>query len=475
MAEMAPQMARPASEVIGNARRHEQAADVGEAEAQRAVAVGQLGDLPRRELRHQHRDLEHDGPQPAGMLEVANVEARVARAGAERHQVERGEVAGRVVEEHVLRARVRRADRPALGAGVPVVDGGVELDAGVGRGPGGVPDLVPQIARLDGLARLAREPRYELPVFVALDALQELVRHAHRVVGVLAGDGEVGLRIPIGVIGREFDVLEALARELDDAQDVVVRHLVAARFFDGALQGRVLGGIEAALVGDARLGLAALGLAVDAGLHDRLQALAADLGAGDEGRDLLLLLHLPVDVLLDVGMIDVDDDHLGRAPRGAARLDGAGSAVADLEEAHEARRLAAARQLLVDAAQLGEVGAGAGAVLEEARLAHPQVHDPVLVDEIVLDRLDEAGMRLGMLVGGLRDRELAGLVVDVEVALAGAVDAVRPVQAGVEPLRAVGRAHLHRQHVAVLVEEGAGVLFRREVAALQAPVGPGAG
>ena len=174
-------------------------------------------------------------------------------------------------------------------------------------------------------------------------------------------------------------------------------------------------------------------------------------------------------------MIDVDDHHLGGAARGAARLDGARGAVADLQEAHQARRLAAARQLLVGAAQVREVGAGAGAVLEEARFAHPQVHDAVLVDEIVLDRLDEAGVRLRMLVGRVGDGQLAGLVVDVEVALARAVDAIGPVQAGVEPLRGVGRGHLHGQHVAVLVEEGARVLLGGEVAALPAPVGPGAG
>ena len=66
-------------------------------------------------------------------------------------------------------------------------------------------------------------------------------------------------------------------------------------------------------------------------------------------------------------------------------------------------------------------------------------------------------------------------MVDVVVALAGAVDAVGPVQAGVEPLRAVRRGHLHGQHVAVLVVEGAGVVLAGEVAALPAPVGPGAG
>ncbi len=71
--------------------------------------------------------------------------------------------------------------------------------------------------------------------------------------------------------------------------------------------------------------------------------------------------------------------------------------------------------------------------------------------------------------------ELAGLEVDVVVALARAVDAIGPVQAGVEPLRRVRRAHLHRQHVAVLVEEGLSVVLAVEIAALPAPVGPGAG
>ena len=109
---------------------------------------------------------------------------------------------------------------------------------------------------------------------------------------------------------------------------------------------------------------------------------------------------------------------------------------------------------------LREVGAGAGAVFEQARLAHPQVHDAALVDEVVLDRLDEAGMRLRMLVGRLRLGQLAGEGVDVEVALAGAVDAIGPVQAGVEPLRRVRRDALGGEHVGELVEEGAARLPR---------------
>ena len=61
------------------------------------------------------------------------------------------------------------------------------------------------------------------------------------------------------------------------------------------------------------------------------------------------------------------------------------------------------------------------------------------------------------------------------MALARAVDAVGPVQAGVEPLRGVRRRLLGRQHVAQLVEEGLRVLLAVEIAALPAPIGPGAG
>ena len=174
-------------------------------------------------------------------------------------------------------------------------------------------------------------------------------------------------------------------------------------------------------------------------------------------------------------MVGVEDHHLGGAARGAARFDGARGAVADLQKAHQAGRLAAAGQLFAFAAQLGEIRAGAGAVFEQPRLAHPQIHDAALVDEVVGDRLDEAGMRLRMLIGGVRRLELAALEIDIEMALAGAVDAIGPVQAGVEPLRRIRRHHLHRQHVAVLVEEGLRVGFAREIAALPAPIGPGAG
>ena len=271
------------------------------------------------------------------MLERTGVERSVRLTEA--HQVERCQVARCIIEEHVFRARVRRADRSRLGARVPVVDCGVELDAGISGRPGGVSDLLPQVARLDRLHDLVAQARRQIPGLVFVDRVEEVIRHAHRVVRVLTRDGEIGFAIPVGVVGVERDVGVTLLGKLDDAQNVVLRNLVALGFADRLLELGILCRIVAALVfGRVRCGSRRIrkGLAIDASFQHGLQMLLANLGAGDEGRNLLLLAHLPADVFLDVWMIDVDDDHLGRAPRGAARFDGAGRTVADLQERHQA-------------------------------------------------------------------------------------------------------------------------------------------
>ena len=197
--------------------------------------------------------------------------------------------------------------------------------------------------------------------------------------------------------------------------------------------------------------------------------------SGDQRGHLLLLPDLPVDEPLDVRMIGVADHHLRRAARGAAGLDGAGSSVADSEEAHQSRRFAAARERLALAAERGEVRAGARAVFEYPGLADPEIHDSALVHQVVVDRLDEAGVGLRTLVGRSGSGRLSGLVIDVEMALGGAVDAVGPVKAGVEPLGGVRRRALRREHMAHLVEIGARVSFGGEMAAFPSPVGPCAG
>ncbi len=451
--------------VVGATGGHQVAADVGEAEAQGAEFVGQLGDAPRRELGHHHRDLEHQRPQPDPVLERRDVE--LAIGVLERHQVEGRQVAGGIVEEHVLGAGIRRVDAAAGRTGVPFVDGGVVLEAGVGAAPGGVGDLIPQLAGRYALGDFAVGPGDQLPLAVLQHLLEEGVGHPDAVVGVLPGDGAVGLGIPIGVVLRKRHLGVALAGELDDPLDIALgdHHLAGAehRLFELGVAPRV----------EPRLAFAAGDLA--ARRHHRVQVLAGEPGAGHHRRDLLLLADLPVDEVLDVGMIDVDHHHLGGAAGGAAGLDRPGGAVADLEEAHQPGRTAAAGKRLVLAAEHGEIRAGAGPVLEQARLADPEVHDAALVDQVVLDALDEAGVGLRVFVGGFRLPHLARFVIGVIVALGRAVDAVGPVQAGVEPLRRVRGAHLFGQHVAELVEERPCILLRIEIAALPAPIGPGAG
>ena len=398
------------------------------------------------------------------MLQRVDIERTVG--AAEPHQVQRRQIARRVVEEHVLRARVRGVDASQFRAGVPVVDRRVVLHAGIRGVPGRFGDAVPQRPRAHRPGDLARGAVGELPLPVGLDGLQERVGDAHRVVGVLARDREVGFRLPIRVEGRELDVAIALAGELDDPLDVVLRQLGLPGGDDLAAQPGVRLRVEGAV---------AFRVAVKAGAHHGVEVPVGEPRAGDERGDLLLLAHLPGDEVFDVGMVDVDRHHLGGAPCRAARLDGARRAIADLEERHQPRRPAAARQRLAFAADLREVGAGAGAILEEARLAHPEVHDAALVHQIVGDALDEAGVRLRPFIGRRGRVGRAVPMVDEPMALARTVDAVGPMQAGVEPLRRIGRADLRRQHVAMLVVEGAGVFLAVEVAALPAPVGPGAG
>ncbi len=242
---------------------HQQRAQVGVAEAEGAVVVAALGDLRRGEVRHGHRDLEHDGPQPDGVAVGVEVERPVGPL--ERNQVQRGQVARRVVQKDVLTARVCCPDAAAGGGGVPLLDGGVELDPGVGALPGRLGDLTPQVTGPDRLHHPTVGAGGQVPVGVVEHRLDELVGQAHRVVRVLPGHGGVGLAVEVGVVP-----------------------------------------------------------------------------GGDQRPDLVLLVGLPVDERLDVGVVDVEDDHLGGAPGGASGLDGAGGAVTHLEEAHQPRRLATA-------------------------------------------------------------------------------------------------------------------------------------
>ncbi|CAM5243549.1 hypothetical protein SVIOM342S_06632 [Streptomyces violaceorubidus] len=231
-----------------------------------AEGAGVLADLLGREVREADGDVHRGDDELDDLGEALGVEGLVALAVVlqELHQVERGEVAGRVVQVHVLAARVRAVDAAGLRAGVPGVDGVVVLDAGVGTGPGGLGHLAEERLGVDLLDDLARHAGRQTELAAVLHGLHERVVHPDRVVGVLVLDG---------------------------------RDVVAAQVH-----------VEARVA---------------------------------QGADLLLFLHLGLDEVLDVGVVDVEDDHLGRAAGGAAGLDGAGGGVGAAHEGDRSRGVAA--------------------------------------------------------------------------------------------------------------------------------------
>jgi len=174
-------------------------------------------------------------------------------------------------------------------------------------------------------------------------------------------------------------------------------------------------------------------------------------------------------------VVDVEADHLGGAPSGAAALDGAGRAVADLQKAHQAGTGAAAGEGLAFAANAREVGARAGSILEETRLADPEVHETAFADEIVIHALNEASVNLWVGVSVGRDSDLTRRGVDVVVTLGRTSDAVGVIEAGVEPLRRIGRGHLGDEHVDQLIFEGLSVFPGREIGVSFAPPAPARG
>ncbi|NRP51496.1 hypothetical protein XMM354_003294 [Aliiroseovarius sp. xm-m-354] len=85
--------------VIGIAHVHQQPADVRIAQTKRAEVIRPLRDFLGGELRHHHTDLQRHGPEAAGVHVVFNLKLAILEEG---QQVHRGQVAGRIVEEHIF-------------------------------------------------------------------------------------------------------------------------------------------------------------------------------------------------------------------------------------------------------------------------------------------------------------------------------------------------------------------------------------
>ena len=237
--------------------------------------------------------------------------------GRELQQVQAGQVAGRVVEEHVFAARIAGVDARRVLRGVPAVDGGVVLHAGIAAVPGGFGDLVQQLFGFEGL-----DHRPSVTALVEKSASRTTAYMKSSVTRTqLLAFWKKMERVGVGV-----------------GMGAVVSH-------------------------------------------------------GDQGVGLGFFFLLALDEFDDVGMVDVEDDHLGGAAGLAAGLDDAGEGVESFHEAERAAGGAAAGERFGRSAQGREIRAGAAAPLEEHAFGLRQSEDGV---ERIFHRVDEAGGALGL-------------------------------------------------------------------------------
>src|SRR3990172_11019123 len=143
-------------------------------------------------------------------------------------EVDGGEVAGGVVQVHVLRAGVGGVDAAAVGAGVPVVDGGVVRQAGVGALPGGLGDAAHELAGAVRLGGLAGGDVAGAPLAVHLNGAHEVVGHAYGVVGVLVLDAYPGVAVQgdvVAGVAQGVGLALLLRLAVDELLDVGVAYV----------------------------------------------------------------------------------------------------------------------------------------------------------------------------------------------------------------------------------------------------------
>src|ERR1700688_1446673 len=314
--------------------------------------------------------------------------------GRELQQIQAGEVAGGVVQEHVFAARIAGVNSRGVLRGVPAVDRGVVLHAGIAAVPGGFVNFVEQIFGFVGLDHRAVGDGLGGEVYVANHGVHEVVGDANAVVGVLEEDGRVGVGVGMGAV-------------------------VSHRY---------------------------------------------------KGVGLGFLFLLALDEFDDVGMVNVEDNHLGGAASLAARLDDAGEGVESFHEAERAAGGAATGERFGGSAQRGEIRAGAAAPLEEHALGLGEGQDGV---ERIFHRVDEAGGALGLGVSGDAEFDLLRLRVPVPVASVGVgLDAVASY---VEPDGRIEGGVLADEDVDEFIVEGGAVFGSSEVALSHSPVADGFG
>ena len=157
-----------------------------------------LRDLLDRVTRVVDDDFLRGDEDPHRRFESLDVE-RAFRV-LELHQVQRGEIAGGVIEKEIFRTRIGRILPARSFAGMPFVNGGIELHPGVTADMRAFRDFPQQACAHPSLAAAFR-PHPPRPPFAAFHrGVHELVTHAHRQVLVLIHDRAIGVAVVAAVV-----------------------------------------------------------------------------------------------------------------------------------------------------------------------------------------------------------------------------------------------------------------------------------
>ena len=163
--------------IVRQRHGHQQRAKIRVTQPERPEVMRILRNLRRRVTRVVHQDFLRRNRYVHCMLERRHIELP---AGVDvLHQIQRSQVARRVIQEHVFAARIRGVDSRGALARVPAVHRRVVLHPRIAAVPRRIRNLHHQVARPQLFIRLPVEHVLRPPILVLHHRAHEIVRHAH--------------------------------------------------------------------------------------------------------------------------------------------------------------------------------------------------------------------------------------------------------------------------------------------------------
>ena len=195
--------------IVSNSHNHEHCAEIGVTQTKCPEFITLLGDRLIWKLCHGYGDFKCESPQPAGMSIVFNFKQPFFFV-IKFHQVDRSQVTGRIIQEHVFRAGIGSAYFSVFRAGMPFVDGGMKLQSRIGTGPGRKIHFIPEIPGRQSLCGFSICPADQVPVAITLHTFHKFIGQSNRIVGILPRNGHITFRSPTGIVFLKLNVLCSL-------------------------------------------------------------------------------------------------------------------------------------------------------------------------------------------------------------------------------------------------------------------------